>query len=698
MVTWAPASLTVGTALGPSQLNATANVAGRFVYTPSAGFIMNTAGAQKLTAVFTPTDTTTYSSINVTKSVWVAKATPIVTWGSPSAVPLGTTLGPSKLNATANVDGAFVYSPPAGTVMNTAGANTLTATFTPADTADYKPVTTSRGLWVNKGVPVISWPAPPLVAFGTALGHDQLNATAIVPGSFTYSPPAGTVMNTAGSVKLTVTFTPTDTADYQTVTAGRSLWVNRGVPVISWTTPAPVYVGAVLGPAQLNATASVPGSFTYTPASGAKLKAAGTTTLAVNFAPTDTKNYNSTRATVPIVVNPATPVISWSPGAVALGSALGPSQLNASANAPGTFDYSPPAGTVITSGGAVTLSASFTPTDMADYTNASATAKAKTYTSGVPNIQHIVVIMMENRSFDNIFSGFPGADAAQSGVSNGQTVPLQPVSLAQGTDLDHQHSAWLQDWDNGNMDGFTLPGIAYPARDFPYAYVPRNETAPLWALASAYTLGDRMFASNSGPSFPAHMYMIAGQAGVISQGQQGSVSGNPSSSTMTTARPAGCDATVDTSVTVIGPNGTDLPNVFPCLEFPTVADLLDANGVTWRYYAPQLTNLWSPFEAINHIRFGPDWNKNVSNQQVFTDLQNGNLAQMTWVIPGYFYSDHAGSGATANGPDWVASIVNAIGQSQYWNSTAILISWDDWGGWYDHVPPPQVDYMGLGFR
>jgi phospholipase C len=312
-------------------------------------------------------------------------------------------------------------------------------------------------------------------------------------------------------------------------------------------------------------------------------------------------------------------------------------------------------------------------------------------------IQHVVVIMQENRSFDNLFNGFPGADTVQSGMSKGVEIPLQPVGLEEGEDLDHSHLGWLSEWDNGQMDGFSRPH-AYSTPTLPYAYVPRDETAPLWAMASAFTLGDRMFQSNSGPSFPAHQYMIAGQSGDADE--------NP-------GRPGnwawvwGCDAPSDTRVALIGPNGTDLPGVYPCFDYQTIGDLLDQKGISWRYYAPvavinrtKITSIWSAFDAVKHIRYGPDWDRNVitPDTAILKDIAKGDLAQVTWVVPAFPYSDHPGVNATAKGPEWVASIVNAIGASPYWDSTVILISWDDWGGWYDHVAPPQIDNMGLGFR
>jgi phospholipase C len=304
-------------------------------------------------------------------------------------------------------------------------------------------------------------------------------------------------------------------------------------------------------------------------------------------------------------------------------------------------------------------------------------------------IKHIVVIMQENRTFDNLFNGFPGADTVQSAMSEGKAVKLQAIPFEQGTDIDHSHTAWWKSWHNGLMDDFAHD--AYPIPHLPYAYVPHSETVPYWDLAQQYTLGDRMFQSNNGPSFPAHQYMIAGQSGNADENPNGT--------------PWGCDAPKTETVALIGPNGTDLPGVYPCFDYVTMADLLDARGITWNYYASSETSgdlgfIWSAYQAIHHIRFGPDWANHVisPNAQVLTDIRNGKLAQVTWITPQLAYSDHAGPGCTKEGPSWVADIVNEIGASPFWDSTVIFISWDDWGGWYDHVPPPEVDNMGLGFR
>lgn len=304
-------------------------------------------------------------------------------------------------------------------------------------------------------------------------------------------------------------------------------------------------------------------------------------------------------------------------------------------------------------------------------------------TSTASPIQHVVIIMQENRTFDNLFYGFPGADSATTGMNGSAQAPLTPINLNDPRDLGHTHTDWWQDWDNGRMDGF-----AHGNQGYAYSYVPPSQIQVYWTLAQQYTLGDRMFESNTGPSFPAHEYMIAGQSGGADEDPD-----NPR---------WGCDSPAGTTVALIGPNGTDLPGVFPCFSYKTAADLLDAAKISWRYYTPTNqapTSMYSAFEAIQPVFRGPDWSKDVISPptQVLTDIANGQLAQVTWICPDTSYSDHPGSG-NATGPAWVASIVNAIGASPLWNSTAIFITWDDWGGWYDHVVPPAIDNMGLGFR
>ena len=183
-------------------------------------------------------------------------------------------------------------------------------------------------------------------------------------------------------------------------------------------------------------------------------------------------------------------------------------------------------------------------------------------------IQHIVVIMQENRSFDNLFNGFPGADTVQSGMDGSTSVPLKPVSLGDSRDLEHSHMRWWQDWDNGAHGRFCARAVP----SCPIPMFPRAKWSRTGRWQGSIVIGDRMFQSNTGPSFVAHQYMIAGQSANVAENPTGSI--------------WGCDAAPGTTAAVLGPDGTELPGVYPCFDYQTIADLLDEKGVTWRYYAP----------------------------------------------------------------------------------------------------------------
>ena len=241
---------------------------------------------------------------------------------------------------------------------------------------------------MGKATPSISWPSPAAITYPEPIGATQLNATATnsingasVAGTFAYTPAAGTVLE-PGTHSLSVSFTPTDTLNYNSATAYNTLNVQKITPVIAWGNPADITYGTALGATQLNATASnngatVDGTFTYTPAAGTVL-GAGVNTLSVRFTPTDTAHYKTVTATVQINVLKATPAINWgAPADITYGTALGAAQLNATAShlgsaVDGTFTYSPAAGTVLQAGAGQTLSVSFAPADAANFNSASA--------------------------------------------------------------------------------------------------------------------------------------------------------------------------------------------------------------------------------------------------------------------------------------------------------------------------------------
>jgi phospholipase C len=314
-------------------------------------------------------------------------------------------------------------------------------------------------------------------------------------------------------------------------------------------------------------------------------------------------------------------------------------------------------------------------------------------------IKHVVLIVQENHSFDNLFARFPGADGTTYGrMNNGTSIKLIKSNLASNELLENSHQAFVVEYDHGKMDGFNAVYVssAY-CQKCAYEYVDPKQIQPYWTMAQQYVLADHMFPTESSGSFTAHQDLIRGNT---------AISGSESLIDFPSHGPWGCDAAAGTTTPLITNTGQYIQNgPAPCLTYNTVRDLLDAKGLSWRYYTPPLfTTLagayWNGFDAIKAVRYSPEWNKNIStpSKNIFDDIADGKLANVTWVIPDGVNSDHAGFGTIDTGPSWVAQVVNAVGRSRYWKSTAIIILWDDWGGWYDHVPPPQLDYAGLGFR
>ncbi|MBV8371723.1 MAG: hypothetical protein JOY69_00555 [Candidatus Eremiobacteraeota bacterium] len=313
-----------------------------------------------------------------------------------------------------------------------------------------------------------------------------------------------------------------------------------------------------------------------------------------------------------------------------------------------------------------------------------------------PHLQHVVIVIQENRSFDNLFSGFPGADAPTFGYAGARKIALHERRLEDPGNIENNWRDAIGSWNHGKMNGFEVEHFYGGPRDYAYARVPRGETAPYWTMARQYVLADRMFPTEFGPSFTAHLSLIAANT-LIAPTPIAEVDA-PSNT------PWGCDAPASTrSFTLDAKRVERFNGPYPCFaNFRTIADRLDAAHITWRYYAPTLRHIggevWSEFESIRNIRYGPDWANVISPQtQILRDARNGSLASVSWVVPDWQDSDHTGSGGDG-GPSWVASIVNAIGTSPYWQSTAIVVLWDDWGGWYDNVAPPQKDFRGLGIR
>ena len=297
-----------------------------------------------------------------------SRSTPTITWPTPDPIKYGDKLTFAQLDAASSVDGTFVYTPGPGYVLPV-GTHSLWVTFTPADLDAYVPLQASTSITVGKATPAVSWPTPGGIIYGAALDDTQLNASALIPGKFEYSPSAGVTLP-PGIHTLSVTFTPNDGTNYTSSQATVSLNVARAISAIEWPAPSPITYGTQLSTMQLCAVASVAGTLEYSPGPGAVL-AAGEHKLSVIFSPTDTMAYATSQASVSLKVTKATPVITWpSPDPIAQGSALSAAQLNATANVPGTFVYSPAVGQILTPG-VHQLSVTFTPTDTLNYTTVS---------------------------------------------------------------------------------------------------------------------------------------------------------------------------------------------------------------------------------------------------------------------------------------------------------------------------------------
>jgi len=376
-----------------------------------------------------------------------------------------------------------------------------------------------------------------------------------------------------------------------------------------------------------------------------------------------------------------------------------------------------------------------------------------------PNpVNHVVVIVQENRTLDNLFGSnspsnqyyLPGLVFSTTGQAHTtvsgtkQVFAVQAVSIplastlgskgsidADDYDPDHSHSpAWVDACDapvitdpstDCAMDGFNrvtvtcdtgatgCPGPAYPT----YAYVQYKDVAPYFQIASHYGYANYMFQTSQGPSFPAHQFIFGGTS-------QPGVGSEPDwfvgEDKIPRAGDNGCVASADSIVKQVDPATQNEISIYPCFTHNTMADLFAAHNppITWTYYTPGQGSRWSAPDAIstictnsNGVCTGRYWTKGAANgfidtnpSDVLTDIRNCQLKQVSWVVPSGLESDHAGQ-TDGSGPSWVASIVNKVGDSPctdlvngetltYWQDTVILITWDDWGGWYETVVPPSL--------
>jgi phospholipase C len=360
----------------------------------------------------------------------------------------------------------------------------------------------------------------------------------------------------------------------------------------------------------------------------------------------------------------------------------------------------------------------------------------------ISSFQHIVIIFQENRTPDNLFQGLCGAgrslcpnpyDLQNFGInSKGRKITLTPVTLRTNYDLGHSHWAFVEmcDLDTTSnqckMDGADKISCR-PKHHCPphpqFQFVRSSDVAPYLTMAQQYGWANFMFQTNQGPSTPAHQFIFAGTSAPSAADDQAALFVAEQYNGL------GCLAPRNWVYKLISPQTApeeltllNNPLGTVCFSHPTMASLLDSNTLTWKYYTPGGGSTWTAPNWIRDICFpninytqctGQEWNNNVDlkPKHVLTDIGACKLANVSWVIPTGQNSDHP-NGNRIGGPSWVASIVNAIGNSTtcdnntgYWKNTAIFITWDDWGGWFDHEPPTllsvpnqgQGDYQ-YGFR
>lgn len=307
-------------------------------------------------------------------------------------------------------------------------------------------------------------------------------------------------------------------------------------------------------------------------------------------------------------------------------------------------------------------------------------------------ITHIVIIDKENRSFDEYFGRFPGADGATAGMtSRGQRVKLGHTPDHTLLDISHAGSAARRAVNDGRMNGFnTLPGAIQNGKDVAMSQMLPSDIPDYWQYARRYTLDDHFFSTINGPSFPNHLVTVAAQAA------------NTDDNPRRVSRDAwGCDSGPRAYVDTINPRTGRHERVRPCFNMLTLPDELEAKHVSWRYYAPPPFHsgyIWSALDAVRHIRYSSLWRSHVpSDGRFISDVKHNNLPAVSWLVSNELDSEHPPY-STCVGENWTVRVLNALMQSREWAHTAVFLTWDDFGGFYDHVPPPRYSLLALGPR
>jgi len=311
--------------------------------------------------------------------------------------------------------------------------------------------------------------------------------------------------------------------------------------------------------------------------------------------------------------------------------------------------------------------------------------------AGCHKIRHIIFLIKENHTFDNLFGRFPGADGTRTALEDNRRVPMAITPNQLHDDLYHVRNAPFVVMNGGKMNRFySVPFAFQNGRDVADSEFERQEIPNYWTYASDFTLADHFFSTIIGSSFPNHLVTVTGQ--------------NLNTVEDPNHLPAklwawGCDGSPVDYVKWQSNGRSGLEH--PCFNAQTLADEANAARVSWRYYAAPIGNIgyiWSTLDTIRHIRYSSQWRRNVlPDNQFASDVSRGRLAAITWLTPSWTVSDHPPTNM-CRGENWTVQAINAVMRSRFWSSTVIVLTWDDYGGFYDHVRPPRISAYSLGPR
>jgi phospholipase C len=327
-------------------------------------------------------------------------------------------------------------------------------------------------------------------------------------------------------------------------------------------------------------------------------------------------------------------------------------------------------------------------------------------------IEHVIFIIKENRTFDHYFGRYPGADGATHGETlDGTVVPLAPAPDVQPHDITHGFSSALYAINGGKMNGFNFIGYGQDLSG--YVSHRRSSIQHYWGYADRFVLADRFFTSMYGPTFPEHLYTVAAQAnGIVdNQSTESAAKHYCDDPTEHASRfppdlsPEQVDGIMAVEESAMAEEPESIQDIArfweeirTCFDIPVLPDLLEEAGISWRYYA-EAKSWQNALQPIRHVRFGPMWRKVQPPERFLVDIGEGHLPAVSWLLPPGRYNEHPReSHSVCAGENWTVQQVNAVMNSPYWASTAIVIVWDDFGGFYDHVVPPHYDIRGLGPR